>query len=239
MKFNIAILEDIESQSKNLIHLLTEWGKLHNHIIDTVIFSSSVDFIEKVDFQKYTICFLDISLEEEETSGLDVAKKLRARHYTGELIFLTSYREYVFEGYNVNAFNFLLKPLSLELLTPVMNALAEKYSDHYYTIKSSTNYINIPYHDIIAISASLHDITITTTKEIYQDHIGLNTIARHLPAQFVQCHRSSIINMMHIQKLESNKVYLTGNLTQTIGRTYLKEVRRKFAMHIMKMNGEI
>lgn len=239
MKFNIAILEDIALQSENLIHLLTEWGKLHDHIIDTITFSSSSDFIEKVDFQKYTICFLDISLENEETTGLDVAKELRASHYTGELIFLTSFKEYVFEGYNVNAFNFLLKPLTLEALVPVMNALAEKYSDHYYTIKSSTGYTNIPYHDIIAISASLHDISITTTKEIYQDHIGLNTIARHLPAQFVQCHRSSIINMMHIQKLESNKIYLTGNLTQTIGRTYLEDIRRKFATYIMKMNGEV
>lgn len=104
----------------------------------------------------YDVIFMDIQLQSDipsTTTGIDIAKKLRLSGFNNDIIFITSYHEYVFEGYNVSAFNFLLKPIKKETLYPVLNSLIEKHIDKQYVLKTKQAIESIPYANIITITS--------------------------------------------------------------------------------------
>ena len=82
---------------------------------------------------------------------METAVRLRKENYSGDLIFLTAFREYVFEGYNVQAFNFLLKPIDQKILEQVLSALILKYSPECYILKNKQQIQALPYSKILAI----------------------------------------------------------------------------------------
>lgn len=156
---------------------------------------------------------MDIQLQPDVPSaitGMDIAKKLRLSGFDNDIIFITSYQEYVFEGYNVNAFNFLLKPIQTDKLYPVLNSLIEKYSDKQYVFKNRQSIVSIPYANIITITSNLHEINIMTSNDTYTDRSSLETIA-DTPAKIIcQCHKTCIVNLSHISKIEKNTIFLSN-----------------------------
>ncbi len=65
-------------------------------------------------------------------NGISIAKILRVNGYNGNIIFLTAFREYVFQGYEVHALNYLLKPITLDSLKPCMDEVARDLSGNTY-----------------------------------------------------------------------------------------------------------
>ncbi|MBS4815377.1 MAG: LytTR family transcriptional regulator DNA-binding domain-containing protein, partial [Clostridium sp.] len=61
---------------------------------------------------------------------------------------------------------------------------------------------------------------------------GIQEIAAHLPDIFVQCHRSCIVNLSHITKIDGNTIYLSNKTTQTISRRYVTNVKTKYIKYI-------
>ena len=236
MDIYISILEDSPFCTQQLQKLLTKWSHSNNHKCNINTYTSSTTILQDTDLSKYSLYFLAIQLTGDSLTGLDVAKEIRKRGYTGEIIFLTSYREYVFDGYTVNAFHYLLKPITEKSLFPVLDAFCTKHASASYILQTKQNSICIPYPNIIAFTSDLHYVTITTTDVIYHEHIGLNTIAAQLPPYFIRCHRSCIVNLNHVVKIEQNTLYFSHKLTQTISRTYLNKVRSEFCHYLNRLN---
>ena len=98
----------------NILHSLVALVKKGEEITE---YCSGEEFFSQNNtdtYKRFSVFFLDIQMKE--MSGLDVAKKLRKEGYTGPIIFLTAFREYVFHGYEVHALNYLLKPVKEEPL---------------------------------------------------------------------------------------------------------------------------
>lgn len=116
MELSITILEDEEIHSKQLKQLLKKWGD-ENHIMMSIhLFFSGESFL-KYNYNEDELFFLDINLKT--MNGMDIAKQLRKDGFQGTIIFLTAFSEYVFEGYNVQALNYLIKPIDYEKLGSV------------------------------------------------------------------------------------------------------------------------
>ena len=236
MIFHISILEDAPQESDLLTAHLQEWAHLRGHTVSISVFTNVTDFIQNTDFNTQALCFLDIYIKTSTQSGLDAAKLLRQNGYSGEIIFLTAYQEFVFDGYNVNAFNYLIKPPTLAVLSNVMDSLAKKYTKQYYCFHSNRELVQIPYEDIIAIMSGAHHITITTIHEVYVQNTSLRDIAQVLPTHFIQCHRCCIINLYHVINIEKNAVLLSKHLSHPIGRNYLDNLRNRFAAYLFDIN---
>ena len=235
MLLNIAILEDDPKQSKELYKLLTTWATCHGHVFHIYQYTNGPSLLRAITQQTFHACFLDIQLNTEDQNaetGMETAVRLRKENYSGDLIFLTAFREYVFEGYNVQAFNFLLKPIDQKILEQVLSALILKYSPECYILKNKQQIQSLPYSKILAICADKHDIILMTKTESFTDHAGIQEIAAHLPDIFVQCHRSCIVNLSHITKIDGNTIYLSNKTTQTISRRYVTNVKTKYIKYI-------
>lgn len=235
MLLNIAILEDNPQYSQKLYLLLKNWANIHGHIFYIDQYTDGQALLHAVTQRKFQVCFLDIQLNSEvpdSETGMDIAVQLRRKHYSGDLVFLTAFREYVFEGYNVQAFNFLLKPINQIILEQVLSALIIKHSPECYILKDKHQIQSLSYSKILAISVAKHDIILMTKTESYIDHTSLQEIATHLPDIFVQCHRSCIVNLSHITKIDGNTIYLSNKTTQEISRRYATAVKTKYMKYI-------
>ena len=120
MLLNIAILEDDPKQSKELYKLLTTWATCHGHVFHIYQYTNGPSLLRAITQQTFHACFLDIQLNTEDQNaetGMETAVRLRKENYSGDLIFLTAFREYVFRGYDVRALHYLLKPITQETLS--------------------------------------------------------------------------------------------------------------------------
>ena len=62
---------------------------------------------------------------------------------------------------------------------------------------------------------------------------SLETIADILPKSFVRCHKTCIVNLSHITKIEKNTIFLSNKKLQTIGRKYLTTLKNSYLTYIM------
>lgn len=225
MKIRVGIVEDEKQNQDNLINLIELWGASARceTACDTFVSGEAITEREDVD---YHVLFMDIKLPG--MNGVDASKKLRGMGYTGEIIFLTAYREFVFDAFDVHAFHFLVKPLSFEDIIKCMNSILQSVRGQFYVMKKRGEIVNVPYHDIICILSNHHQMNFVTANEVYCHTIRIRELLQTLPAQFVQCHRTVILNAEHIRKLVGKDAYMSNGVTQPVSDRYLQAVRDIF-----------
>lgn len=234
LNINITIIEDQIDELEKLQIELTKWSKDFDFSIHMDSYFSGETYFSSHQNHISDIFFLDIQLEE--MNGLEIARKLRAENYNGTILFLTSFREYVFEGYQVHALNYLLKPVQQSTLYPCMNEIAKQMLGNYYIFRNKQDIIQIPYHKILAFSSNLHYVDILTVSQIFYQYTTLNSIIKHLPEEFIRVHRSYIVNMSHIHKITKNTIVLSNNTKVQIGRQYLNNVRTAFSDYSIRFD---
>lgn len=237
MKLKIVILEDKKNELSHLMHHLKNWSLYRNLDIEIFVYSSGEEFFEKNEnyiSENIAVFLLDIQMKK--LNGIDVAKILRNNGYEGDIIFLTSFREYVFKGYEVHALNYLLKPVSANSLYLCLDEIAKKLTGNSYVYRYKHEFIAIPYKDIISFSSSLHSIDILTTKDTFQQYSTLNAIIEQFPNEFIRIHKSCIVNIAHINKITKNVVSLSNRKTASIGRVYMSDVLEAFTNYTMRFD---
>lgn len=234
MKIKITIIDDQPVEISRLNSELQKWNSDHKFAIEILEYSSGEEYFQKEKIHDSSVFFLDIHLNGMD--GLSIAKKLRSKGYPGYLIFLTAFREYAFEGYQVHALNFLLKPVHSASLYPCMDEIAKELSGNTYVFRNKQEIIQIPYNDILTFSSNMHYVDILTISDTFSQYAALNNIIPYLPKEFIQTHRSYIVNMSHIYKIIGNKIVLSNNLNVQIGRSYLKQVKTAISDYSVRFN---
>lgn len=225
MNLEIAILEDNDLDFSHLLSILNEWR--HNTENNTKITRFKDEtIITAFEHNNYDILFADIELKTTKNhTGISICELLRNRGFNNEIIFLTAFSEYVFQGYTVRAFNYLVKPISLEILTSCLKRYINYHTGDCYCLQDRSSLLQIRYGEILYIQKQGHNISFHTQKNIYYERSTLNKIIKALPPYFLQCHKSCIINITHVQSILGNTAHLSDGSTQTIGRSYLTEIR--------------
>lgn len=235
MTLNITILEDEITYAEQLQKLLAEWGRKNSIAISIHHFSRGEDF-SNVTYEADELFFLDIDLVT--SNGLDIAKKLRNDGFQGHIIFLTAFSEYVFDGYHVQALDYLLKPIDAGKLDRCMQPVLKDRESSYFTYQTKTEMVKIPYNKIMAFTSYKHYVDITTqipvspseqnTYKCYRRKITLKNLEQQLPKEFIRCHRTVIININKVMKLTRTEVTLSNDSVYPISESYLKQVRDAF-----------
>lgn len=229
MKMNIISIEDSPQDALLLKDTLNSWAAAKDVELSYSFYSSGEEYFSMKNPEYPDIFFLDIQLAKAD--GLEVARHLRAEGYTGHIIFLTSYKEYVYHGYDVRALNYFIKPVTTEKLTPVMNEVRKQMAGDAFFFREGNRMFQIPFRNILAFHSRLHYVDILTlppSPEIYCISSPLNALLKYLPEDFIQCHRSYIVNRSRISRLAGNQLTLMDGTVITIGRKYLEAVRRSF-----------
>lgn len=241
---NIIICDDEKIYIESIKKKLEQWAVSSNcsDKIEYHTFLSGEDVIESYESGlPIDALFIDIQLPNED-SGLITAKKLHSLNEYIPIVFVTNYSEYAMEGYTVNALRFLHKPITQQMIDECMNIIWKqwllKHKDS-LTLETATQYINLPLDNIMYIEILGHNCIFYTTDETgkYITRKPLYTFEDKLPPTlFVHCHRSYIINLMYIRKMEKNEILMSCGTTIAIGKKYRSDFNNRLRNYYFEEN---
>lgn len=158
------------------------------------------------------LLFLDI--EMPDVNGIEFAQSLTQRPL---IIFTTAYRDYAPEGFELDALDYLLKPISfprfLKAANKALHQLEQQMpletgADHFF-IKSDGSYIKIAFRNILYLESAKDYVFIYTKERRYMSLISLKQVEQQLPADnFLRVHRSFIIAKNHVDSLEHHHLVI-------------------------------
>ncbi len=187
------------------------------------LYSRGEDLLLCKTRHEYDIIFLDIELLS--ISGVDIAQNLRENGYKGVIVFITSYMDYSRLGYKVEAFRYILKANLVAELRECITALKSKFGLRKYCINSNVFSLN----EIIYIESSNHKaIFHLVNNNIYEVYQKLDNIEESISSSdFLRVHKSYLINISYVERVERYSVTLTNNTNIPIPKKKYKDVKNK------------
>lgn len=229
MKIIVTILEDAKIEQEKISNILDSWALEKDFQIEKKVYDSGESYLKAVSTLNDPSNLFVLDIQLRDISGIEIAKTLRKAGYAGQIIFLTAFKEYVFNGYEVHALNFLLKPVDPKALYLCLDEIADTLMGHAYHFRNKQETFNIPYKEIICFSSSRHYIDILTTNGLFTQYATLNSVLGFLPSKFIRVHKSHIVNLAHIYKICGSVITLSNQMTIEIGPSYLKQVYSDFS----------
>jgi DNA-binding LytR/AlgR family response regulator len=172
------------------------------------------------------LLFLDIQMPD--MNGIDFYKQFAKDKL---VIFTTAFSEYAYEGFNVNAVDYLVKPFDFNRFLASCNKAIEAYSlknkihETFISIKSDSKIYNLKASEIALIESKddYVKIYLVDGKHLLSK-ITTKGILDILPKEFIRVHRSFIINKNHLNNISTYSV-LVNNIEVPIGKNYKLELQ--------------
>lgn len=219
MKINLAIVEDDDNEYAALIEAVERFGT-ENGV------KFSYDRFENADVMLgaykpvYDIVFMDIGLPG--TNGFEASKRLRERDKNVMIIFVTSLARFAVSGYEVGAFDFIVKPvkygnMKVKLLRALerLNAAADKK----LKVQTPDGLRIVSVSEIKYVEVMNRSIVYHTTNGDVHSYGSLKNIETLLPDRFAKCNNCYLVNLDHVTTVR--------DYTATVGGDELKISRAK------------
>ncbi len=184
-------------------------------------------------FDQYDLIFLDI--EMPQTNGMELAAKLRELQYDGEVIFLTSYTDYMQDAFKVRAFRYLQKPIREDQLEEALCAAEEEFQQQYLVL-TGEKVLRIKIRDILYLEAVHNETYIVTKTGELVVRSPMREIYEMLdPAEFIQTHKSYVVALRAIRYVGNQEVVLQELQPRIpLSRRRQQEVRKAYMEYIKK-----
>ena len=192
----IAIVEDNSIDSKTLEEKLRECSLLPNIKLEILSYSSGEDILADWP-SNFDIVFLDIQMEG--LNGIEVAKKIREFNERVEIIFTTNNPQHSLMGYSVEALDYLIKPVSSQMLERVMARAFRRLGNadrEFMTVHNNEGYFVVNLSDIYFIEVKNRKLFIETKNGQVACAKTLQYLEEHLPKTFFRCHSAFLIKLI-------------------------------------------
>lgn len=227
---HIAICDDEKKLRKDLRHLIEIHLELNGVAYQIEEYESGNALIERNKTESLDILFLDI--EMPGLGGMETARTLRANGKTMLIIFVTAYPDYVFQGYEVQAFHYILKPYQEYKIKEVLdNALKHlvTYENQYYIIAQKSGTLRLLLHQICFFKSDHRTISAFDCNGQETEFYGkLDEVEHTVPSYFQRTHNRYLVNLNYITKLESMRC-ICNNITIPVSRAYKQPLAVAFA----------
>ena len=201
-----VIVEDEFPAREELKYFLTK----HKEISLEKEFENPIDSLKYLQENKVDIVFLDINMPELD--GMSLGKILSKLDENLKIIFITAYRDYAAEAFEIKAFDYLLKPYSEKRINEVLDNLTkERKSEHIkdisrinkVTVTSGDKMYVISINNIYYIEAGEKESMVYTKDNSYSSKIKISKWEEMLPKnKFYRTHRSYMVNLDKITEVE-------------------------------------
>lgn len=221
--FPIAIVDDESSAREELKKCFAFMAKNGGEECKIEEFADASSFFMHFDNQ-YSIVFLDIEMPDMD--GMTAARKLRELDKTVEIIFVTNMAQYATQGYEVNALDYIVKPVNHYAFALKMKrafARVAKRKDSTILLKTNNGYERLQVSHIYYIEAQGHHVIYHT---YYGDFSVYGTLAveeKRLPSrQFAKCSRSFSVNLRYVESMRDG-LCIVGGESLIISRPQKKQ----------------
>jgi DNA-binding LytR/AlgR family response regulator len=196
-------------------------------------FDSPLKAMDLLSRGEVKLLFLDIQMPK--ITGLDFFKSLQQ---APPVIFTTAYPQYALDGFELNALDYLVKPISFErFLKAALKAkeyyelrqqnkqsIAEAAPQKDFYIKADNQFVRITFDELLFVEALQNYVCIYTTVKKYISYLTMRAVEEYLPAaQFIKTHKSFIVNAAKIDAVDGNEIRI-GAHRIPISRSEKEEV---------------
>lgn len=188
--------------------------------------------IAQIEFKEIDIAFLDIDMGA--LNGISLAHKIRSVCSGTILIFVTNYIEYSLEGYEVQAFRYLLKSEINKKLCLYFSQAVKAYEKErtYLRFCSENNEIDVLPSNLVYIETEQRHLKlhlINDSRDTFLINMTMQNLQDLLQDKgFLRIHQSYIVNMAYIQKIQSVGVWLNGGVKLPISARNYNKIKKLY-----------
>lgn len=233
---NIAIIEDLDTDKAVLIKILEHLLLKEKTNYSISHFYSGEAFLETFSSDKYQTVFCDILLDGG-INGISTAKEIRKISKDIPIVFTTTEKSFALESYEVQAFDYLVKPYSEERVSAVLKRIISTHNiKQYMTVKSGREDFRFCIDDLMYVLSLRNSIEIYLSggKNI-QSYIPFGSICDDMPKQmrFSNPARGIIVNLDYVDYISGDDFILKNGVRIPISRTKRQEMKRAFADYVI------
>ena len=222
---NIGICEDELHYRVNIKDMLGDILSTYSINYKIYEFSSGEELLSNYP-KDLDILIMDIQMKI--INGMDTARKIREFDQNLEIIFMTSFSEFMQEGYEVKAYRYILKPISERKISrnilPCINEIMKK-KNNYLTINVKNYVDRIKIDSIVYIETDRPNILIYTNDNKYTTKMSISKIDKILREHgFFRFHNSYIVNLKLVESMNSNTLKI-GEKYIPISKYRVKELK--------------
>ena len=211
---NIAIVEDDAHQAIQLETALKRYSEEFRTPLKTSVFYNAMSFLGKYTAE-YDIIFMDILMPM--MNGMDAARILREKDEKVMVIFVTNMQQYAIQGYEVGAFDFILKPVSYPefklKFTRALSKLMPQKKAASVLIKSESGMVRLTPAQIIYVEVQQHHCIYHTIQGDYKQYQTMKSVESQLADfGFARCNNYLLINLAYVSKIEGMNVHVNGTV---------------------------
>ena len=229
----ICYCEDESAQAKAFAIKIDQWANNKNMAVRKDLFECAEEYLFKAEQNYYDVIFLDISMRGQ--NGMELARKIREKEKDVILVFVTSDASYVFDGYEVGAYRYLMKPLDEEKLWEILDyarTQKEVEEENYILVKKDSQSVRVNLKDIIYIEAQKHYVNLCMENK---ESINIKTAFTELLQETQEksdtiflTHRSYAVNIEKVVRIGRTECVLTDGSVVPVSRSFYKEVNEAF-----------
>lgn len=231
----IAVCDDDEKIRKYLAGLIRSFADKNENNVQILEFSGGEALLE---FQgQLDIVITDI--EMKGMNGMEAAAKLREASDT-ILIFVTAWKDYVFDAFDVGAFHYLLKPVDENKFFGVLQrALGEAKAknsrkDACFTVKTLEGFRTVKNKDIFYAENSARKIVLHTKQGDISYYDKMENLEQHLGSGFFRCHRGYLVSLDKIKQYDSREIELVNGEKILLSRQKYPEFVRVYMKYMLE-----
>ncbi len=234
MKITIALCDDDVTHVmliKEYINSYIRWQDVKDEINILEAYSGE-ELLSMTNGKNIDILFIDI--EMKGLNGIETGRIFRENNKDTIIVFLTGYKSYALEAFELDSFQYMVKPINIEgfykILEKILCRLKERNAyeekEKYFFVKTRLQLHQINYQDIYYFEKKLKKVIVDTKCGAYEFTDTLQEITQRLQGStFVRCHHGFIVNTSKILHIIEDEIILRETKkTIPISRKYKGDV---------------
>ncbi len=211
----IAVVDDEQLIRAQLQQYLERFGKEHQERIEVEYFHFPELFLNNYK-PVYDIVLMDIDMPG--LNGIETARRMRKLDERVVLLFVTNLAQYALQGYEVDATDFVVKPLSYSKVEyKLLRAIRHLPPTNrpYLILKTEQGAATVSIDDVKYVEVQSHNVFYHTVKETYRIRGSLKqTIEELNDPQFFLCNKCYLVNLAYIDSVEGNSIVVDGEVIE-------------------------
>lgn len=242
----IAVCDDKKEYLEELCgYLEAYFARMPDKKYKIYSFSSGRELLEAFENQWFDLYFLDVCLPDID--GMEIGRRIRRKDQEAVLVYVTVSRDYAFEAFGVQAFQYLQKPVDsralFRILDTVVDMVEQKHTSR-ICIRTKEGLVNVNISDIMyveniarcAVYVLKNGVQVTGLCNRSSFEKSVNLLKEH--AAFVQPHKSYFVNMNFIRSFCQRSLELDDGTQIAVSRKRFVDTKKEY-LNFMVNKGEL